>query len=152
MKSIFSLRLLGRVETSDGAGVGLCCGRAEAGHDPTSCPSSRVTTWRDKSPGKSPVPSGSDVEAVTASSTLLVPFALSAPVCVEWEKSYLMEMLLRKPVSLICSLMFAQLESWWQFRQRLLKHWECVMCSTASAPAWHGPSRHREAAGGVAAL
>lgn len=48
---------------------------------PTSCPSSRGTIWRDA--GKSSVPSGTDVVAVTISSTLLVAFALSAPVCVE---------------------------------------------------------------------
>lgn len=148
---MFSLCLLGRAKMSDGECVGLCSGRAEAGHGPTSCPSSRVTIWRDKSPGKSPVSSGSDVEAVTASRALLVPFALSALVCLGWEKSFLMQILLRKPVSLICSLMLAQLESWWQFRQHL-KHWGCVMCSTASAPAWHGPPGTGRAAGGVAGL
>lgn len=105
---------------------------------PTSCPSSRVTIGRDA--GKSSVPSGTDVVPVTPALHLL--FLLQ---CVwRWEKSCLMEILLRKPVSLIFSWMFAQLESWWQFRQHLLKHWECVMCSTATAPAWHGPSSHSE--------
>lgn len=61
-----------------------------------------------------------------------------------WEKSDLMEIFLRKAVDLIFSLTFTQLESWWRFRQHLLKRWGCVMCSTAIAPARRGPSSHSE--------
>lgn len=128
--------LLGRIKMShsDGACVGLCCGTAEAGHDPHILSQLQRNNlercWQILCP----------LWAVTTSTVLPVAFALSALVCVEVEESCLMEILLRNPVNQFFSLMFAQLESWWRFRQHLLKHWECVMCSTATAPACHGPS------------
>lgn len=57
-----------------------------------------------------------------------------------WEKSDLMELLLRKAVNMIFSLMFTQLESWWRFRRHFPRCWGCVMCSVTVAPAQRGPS------------